>query len=145
MPPMRFNATQSVTKGAGIVLLLLLPLLLAAGRPALGDERRAAGDLKTGAVERDRRVPGPDSEANDPSAPPSVHREPGRGRQDGPLVEGPPQVAAGVTSLTMDSEPGDYIGGGQHQFYTPAEGTFSLGGNRNHVSISFSSSSHFWN
>lgn len=56
-------------------------------------------------------------------------------------------VHAQVTSLTMFSDPGDYIGGGQFQFYTPAEGTFSA--QRNYaegVSLSFNTASydHWW-
>ena len=51
------------------------------------------------------------------------------------------------TSLTMQSEPGDYIGGGQNYSYTLADGEFSayrnFGGG---VSISFNTPSfdHFW-
>lgn len=54
---------------------------------------------------------------------------------------------AQVTSLTMVSDPGDYIGGGQFYFYTPADGTFSAQKNYDQgVSLSFNtpSYSHWW-
>jgi len=53
-------------------------------------------------------------------------------------------LEAAETSLTMSSEPGDYIGGGQHYFFTPAGGTFGSNGNTNYVGISFSGAGHFW-
>jgi hypothetical protein len=50
------------------------------------------------------------------------------------------------TVLAMDSEPGDYIGGGDNYYYcTPAEGAFSASQNYdNGVSISFANGSHNW-
>jgi hypothetical protein len=36
-------------------------------------------------------------------------------------------ASAQVASLTMTSDAGDYIGGGQFYFYTPADGIFSAG------------------
>jgi hypothetical protein len=51
------------------------------------------------------------------------------------------------TSLSMSSDPGDYIGDGQNHFYTPADGTFTAQKNfDNGVSISFNTPtfSHFW-
>jgi len=56
-------------------------------------------------------------------------------------------VHAQVTSLTMFSDPGDYIGGGQFHFYTPADGNFSAQGNyAGGVSLSFNTPSyeHWW-
>jgi len=41
------------------------------------------------------------------------------------------------TALVMDSEPGDYIGGGQNYYYTPANGTFQASRSGNTVHISF--------
>jgi hypothetical protein len=37
-----------------------------------------------------------------------------------------PGSLAGVTSLLLDSEPGEFIGGGEFNFYTPADGTFAV-------------------
>ena len=57
------------------------------------------------------------------------------------LVHG---AQAAVTSLTFDSDPGDFIGGGQHLFLSDADGTFSARKNfSNGVSVVFSSSQHF--
>jgi hypothetical protein len=57
-------------------------------------------------------------------------------------------AAAQVTSLSMTSEPGDYIGLGQTYLYTPADGTFNAraGNGNNSVSISFNTPTfdHFW-
>src|SRR5262249_27061497 len=50
-----------------------------------------------------------------------------------------------VTSLTMVSQPGDYIGQGQTYSYTPSTGTFMVHRNfDNGVSISYSDSIHWW-
>lgn len=54
---------------------------------------------------------------------------------------------AQVTSLTLNSDPGDYIGGGQFLFFTPADGTFGAYQNYDQgVSLSFNTPSfdHFW-
>lgn len=52
---------------------------------------------------------------------------------------------AQVTSLTLNSDPGDYIGGGQSLFLTPADGTFSATTNFDSgVSVSFFGPTHFW-
>src|SRR5437879_2756766 len=54
---------------------------------------------------------------------------------------------AQVTSLTMISDAGDYIGGGQFYFYTPADGTFTAQQNfAQGVSLAFNTPSfdHFW-
>jgi VCBS repeat-containing protein len=54
---------------------------------------------------------------------------------------------AQVTSLTMVSDPGDYIGAGQFYFYTPADGTFSAQQNSAQgVSLAFNTPSyeHWW-
>ena len=54
---------------------------------------------------------------------------------------------AQVTSLTMNSDSGDYIGGGQFQFYTPSDGVFSAYQNYDQgVSLSFNSAGyeHWW-
>src|ERR1700746_1000622 len=44
-----------------------------------------------------------------------------------------------VTSLSLNSDPGDFVGGGQTAFFTPADGTFGASGisTGNHVSVSF--------
>jgi len=45
----------------------------------------------------------------------------------------------------MDSEPGDYIGGGDNYYYTPAEGAFSSSQNYdNGVRFGFANGSHNW-
>jgi hypothetical protein len=46
----------------------------------------------------------------------------------------------------MDSDTGDYIGGGHNYYFTPANGTFTAGRNGdNGVSVSFSNGSHDFN
>src|SRR5207248_7553975 len=51
----------------------------------------------------------------------------------------------GVTSLTMVSQTGDYIGQGQSYSYTPQTGTFMVNRNfDNGVSIFYSGSGHTW-
>jgi hypothetical protein len=54
---------------------------------------------------------------------------------------------AGVTSLLLTGDPGDYITGGQTNYYTPADGTFSAWMNySNGVTVAFHtpSYSHWW-
>lgn len=52
---------------------------------------------------------------------------------------------AQVTSLTLNSDPGDFIGGGQFLFLTPADGTFNATTNFDSgVSVSFFGPAHFW-
>lgn len=54
---------------------------------------------------------------------------------------------AQVTSLSLVSDPGDFVGGGQTTFLTPAEGTFNAQGvsGGSHVSVSFfGSPGVFW-
>jgi hypothetical protein len=53
---------------------------------------------------------------------------------------------AQVTSLTMVSDPGDYIGGGQFYFYTPTDGPFSAQQNYARCLLSFNTPSyeHWW-
>lgn len=56
-------------------------------------------------------------------------------------------VASGATPqtfLTLISQPGDYVGQGITQTLTPADGTFSVSNSSDTVSISFNSSSQFW-
>lgn len=49
---------------------------------------------------------------------------------------------AQVTSLTMSSDPSDYIGGGQFYYFTPADGTFSqFGGSTQTAAFSFTTPS----
>lgn len=58
-----------------------------------------------------------------------------------------PSVGAGQTSIVLDSQPGDWVGGGQHLVFTSADGTFSARGTFNNgVSVDFHtiSFSHFW-
>lgn len=58
-------------------------------------------------------------------------------------------ATAQVTSLAMQSEPGDYIGQGQNYSYAQSDGTFSaqVYGNNTTVSIRFNTPSfdHWWN
>src|ERR1700731_3955666 len=57
------------------------------------------------------------------------------------------EAHAQVTSLTLNSDPGDYIGGGQFLFFTPADGSFNAYQNFDQgVSVSFNTPnySHFW-
>jgi len=57
----------------------------------------------------------------------------------------PPSALALNTALVLDSEPGDYIGGGQNYYFTPADGTFSASRNLdNSVTVTFSNGSHNW-
>src|SRR5262245_41972801 len=54
---------------------------------------------------------------------------------------------AAQTSLSMSSDPGDYIGGGQQYFYSSSDGVFTARRNfDNGVSVSFNTPtfSHFW-
>jgi len=52
---------------------------------------------------------------------------------------------AQVTSLSLNSDPGDFIGGGQSLFLTPADGTFSATTNFDSgVSVSLFGPVHFW-
>ena len=56
-------------------------------------------------------------------------------------------ASAGVTSLVLNSEAGDYIGGGQLLFFAEADGTFTAHQNAGtSVSIAFNTPtfSHFW-
>lgn len=53
-----------------------------------------------------------------------------------------------VTSLTLNSDPGDYIGAGQFLFFTPVDGTFNASQNYDQgVSLSFGTAdfSQWWN
>ena len=55
---------------------------------------------------------------------------------------------AQVTSLTLISDPGDFVGGGQFYFFTPADGAFTAQQNFDQgVSLSFNTPSfdQFWN
>jgi hypothetical protein len=57
------------------------------------------------------------------------------------------EARAGVTSLLLTGDPGDYISGSQTQFYTDADGAFGASRNyHNGVSLSFHtpSYSHWW-
>ena len=127
---MRF-VTRVLARSQWFVPLLLTASLLAAARPATG---------------------GPPAADTDPSlaeetAVATTRKDPGRGRVDpSPADPRLPGTAATTTSLTMDSEPGDYIGGGQHHSYTTADGSFSvIGASRNRFSIRVSGGSHNWN
>src|SRR5439155_2099831 len=58
-----------------------------------------------------------------------------------------PMADAEVTSLTLSSDPGDYVGGGQFFFLTPSDGTFTAQQNFDHgVSVAFHTPSfdQFW-
>ena len=63
------------------------------------------------------------------------------------LLLAAPTAQAGSTSLSMRSEPGDFVGAGQEYLYTLADGTFSIHKNAgNGVSITFNTPnfSDFW-
>ena len=52
---------------------------------------------------------------------------------------------AQVTSLALNSDPGDFVGGGQSLFLTPADGTFNATTNFDSgVSVSLFGPTHFW-
>jgi len=52
---------------------------------------------------------------------------------------------AQVTSLALNSDSGDFVGGGQSLFLTPADGTFSATQNfDNGVSVLLFGPVHFW-
>lgn len=54
------------------------------------------------------------------------------------LLAGSTHAFAGSTLLSMQSEPGDYIGGGREYFFVPSDGMFTAHRNTNNgVSISF--------
>jgi hypothetical protein len=59
-------------------------------------------------------------------------------------------AASGATSgtaqtiLVLNSQRGDYIGGGVFQTYKPANGTFSVQSSTGNINASFNSSGHFW-
>ena len=69
--------------------------------------------------------------------------------------DAPPAASAAATPLTllsMQGEPGDYIGGTTQHFYTPDQGTFGASaydqsgdGVADYVGISFNSNNHWWN
>lgn len=51
----------------------------------------------------------------------------------------------GATFIYFDSQPGDWIGGGQKNMYTLANGTISASNTSNHVSLYFNGGSTWWN
>src|SRR4029077_14310047 len=56
-------------------------------------------------------------------------------------------VASGTTPktfLTLNSQPGDYVGQGITRTFTPADGNFSISDSSAAVSISFNNSTQFW-
>jgi VCBS repeat-containing protein len=53
-------------------------------------------------------------------------------------------AGAGGTFLTMDSQPGDYIGEGQPYFYTPANSTFTATAFANTVQVQVTQSGESW-
>jgi hypothetical protein len=53
-------------------------------------------------------------------------------------------TGAGVTFLTMDSQPGDYIGQGQPYFFTPANSTFTATAFANTVQVQVTQSGESW-
>ena len=64
------------------------------------------------------------------------------------ILGGPRAATAGVTSILLTSDPGDYIGGGQTQIFTSADGSFFAQsyGNGSNVTISFNTPTfdHWW-
>ena len=50
----------------------------------------------------------------------------------------------GATFIYFDSEPGDYIGGGQQRMFTLADGNISATGSTNHVRMSFDGGLSWW-
>jgi hypothetical protein len=56
-----------------------------------------------------------------------------------------PALAAQSSLLELISDPGDYIGGGQHLTFTPADGSFTAATNFDGgVTVRFSGGTHFW-
>jgi hypothetical protein len=55
------------------------------------------------------------------------------------ILGGPRAATAGVTSILLNSDPGDYIGGGQTLIFTSADGSFFAQsyGNGSSVTVSF--------
>jgi hypothetical protein len=57
----------------------------------------------------------------------------------------PAPASAQTTSLVLDSQPGDYVGGGIKQTFTESHGTFEVQRNfDNGVSLTFDGGSHWW-
>ena len=53
--------------------------------------------------------------------------------------------AAQTTALALNSQPGDFIGGGINQTFTPADGIFTPSRNfSNGISVQFNGGPHFW-
>ena len=63
-----------------------------------------------------------------------------------PTVKLDAYALPGVTSWTMDSESGDYIGAGRSYSYTPANARITIGGDRTgiHASVTSTTSSSYW-
>jgi hypothetical protein len=60
-------------------------------------------------------------------------------------VFSPLRLSAQTTALQLTSQPGDFIGGGKNQTFTPAEGTFTARRNfDNGVDIFFNGGPHSW-
>ena len=53
-------------------------------------------------------------------------------------------INAGRTLYRYSSEPGDYIGGGQSNRYTPADGTISVSGTAQYLTFSVFTDTEFW-
>src|SRR5690349_8455644 len=55
-------------------------------------------------------------------------------------------AAAPQSLIFLDSQPGDYIGGGMQATFTPADGTFSVTGSPSGITVSFFGSGFglFW-
>lgn len=62
------------------------------------------------------------------------------------LLPSPAAASTPQTFLTLNSQPGDYIGQGVTETFTPADGTFSVSNTSDSVSISFNTAtySQFW-
>lgn len=54
------------------------------------------------------------------------------------------QAEAGVTSLVLRSDSGDYIGGGQILTFAESDGTFQAYGSPSSITVSFNGPGHWW-
>lgn len=60
------------------------------------------------------------------------------------LVAPVPAQSGPRTLLSLNSEPGDYIGGGQQLLFTPADGDFIVSGDLERISVLLFSPTSFW-
>jgi hypothetical protein len=55
-----------------------------------------------------------------------------------------PRISCGGTSITFNSQPGDYIGGGVNHTWTPIDGTFSISNSNGFAAVSFDGGPTWW-